>query len=384
MPNPQEVAELILGSLVFQDWESVWVQHRWQQGWPTFRFASTEGSVPLDYRKLQFKPGDPCEILLGGQLAVVGIITNRQVAYTATEKGIQLSGVGKQWAAVTSSVPMEGDKPNFDKMTVVQGFSKAATQVGGKPFIIGNLDTQPFERFQAHPGEKTWDLMDRMARMREASIGSDHLGNILLIGEHTSPITATLVEGENILKMQCVFSNEQMYSEYYLTGQFSVSDDKTMQKAAQVRAKASGTMQEVYRRLEIPSENQDTNQQRRATYEALQADGTQIVANVTVQGWLRDGVNLWRTGDLVIIKSPMCPLNLGMKIQTATFAQDSRAGTTTLLECVLPWKLGDKQYGAGNPSKDQPKAPEPAKDDTVPKPATPVPATPAPPVQGLE
>jgi prophage tail gpP-like protein len=382
MPNPQEVAELVVGSLVFQDWESVWVQHRWQQGWPTFRFASTEGSVPLDYRKLQFKPGDPCEILLGGQLAVTGIITNRQVAYSSTEKGIQLSGVGRQWAAVTSSVPMEGDKPNFDKMTVEQAFSKAAIQVRGKPFIIGKPDATPLERFQAQPGEKTWDLMDRMARMREASIGSDHLGNILLIGEHTSPVTAQLVEGENILKMQCVFSNEQMYSEYALNGQFSVTDEKTMRQAAQVRYKAQGTMQEVFRLLEIPTENQDTNLQRRATYEALQADGTQVVANVTVQGWLRDGVNLWRTGDLVVINSPMCPLNLGMKIQTATFAQDSRAGTTTLLECVLPWKLGDKQYAQGNPSKDTPKAPEPAKDDTVPKPQTP--SAPAPPVQGLE
>ena len=92
MPNWQEQAELVVGSLVFQDWESVYVQHRWQQAWPVFKFTSTEGDLPFDYRKLQFKPGDPCEILLGGQLAVTGIITNRQVSYTATEHGIQLSG----------------------------------------------------------------------------------------------------------------------------------------------------------------------------------------------------------------------------------------------------------------------------------------------------
>ena len=82
----------------------------------------------------------------------------------------------------------------------------------------------------------------------------------------------------------------------------------------------------------------------RATYEALQRDGTQVRANVTVQGWLRDGGALWQTGDNVMIHSPMCPLSLAMKIQTATFTQDSKGGTTTLLECVLPWMLGDKLY----------------------------------------
>ena len=363
MPNPQEVAELIVGSLVFQDWESVWVQHRAQQNYPVFRFTSTEADIPIEWKKLQFKPGDHCEILLGGQLAVTGMITNRQVAYTATEHGIQLSGVGAQWAPSTSSVPMEDKKNNFDGMTVEQAFSKAAIQVRGKPFIIGKLDKTPLENFQAHPGEKTWDLMDRMARMRTAMIGSDHLGNMLLVGDHTSPVVATLLEGHNILKMQCVFSNEQMYSEYALHGQFSVTDEKTMAQAAQVRNRAFGSMQEVFRLLEIPAENQDVNHQRRVTYEALQAEGTQVVATVTVQGWLRDGRNLWRCRDLVIINSPMCPLNLGLKIQTATFAQDSRSGTTTELECVLPWKLGDMQYVQGNP--DAPKPPETAKDDNA-------------------
>ena len=82
MPNPHEVAQLIVGGMVFEDWESVYVQHRWQEGWPTFRFTAAEGAkLPFDWAKLQFKPGDPCPIILGGELAVTGIITQRQVAY---------------------------------------------------------------------------------------------------------------------------------------------------------------------------------------------------------------------------------------------------------------------------------------------------------------
>jgi prophage tail gpP-like protein len=352
MPNPQEIAELNVSGVAYQDWESVYVQHRWQQGWPTFRFTATEKEVPQLYTDLKFKPGDPCTINLGGQLAVTGIITNRQVAYTATEHGIQLSGVGKQWAAVKSSVPLDKGMSNFDNMTPEEAIKKAVFQVQGSLKVIGTVDATKLERLQANPGELTWDFSDRVARMGLASMGSDHLGNVLLIGDHSYPTTQELIEGENILKMQCVFSNEQMSSEYAVNGQFAVTDEKTMAQAAEVRAKATGVMTGVYKYLGIPLEQPAKDQaqaQKRANYEALQADGTQVVANVTVQGWLRDGVNLWRCGDIVLINSPMCPLNLAMKIQTATFAQDSRAGTTTQLECVLPWKLGQRNYAGGNP-----------------------------------
>ncbi|MBT1509401.1 hypothetical protein KIP88_02705 [Bradyrhizobium sp. SRL28] len=360
MPNPQEVAQLILGSLVFEDWETVWVQHRWQQAWPMFKFSSTEGDLPMEWAKLQFKPGDPCEIMLGGQLAVTGIITNRQVAYTSTEHGIQLSGVGKQWGPATSSVPMSDNKNNFDNKNAEDAIRKAITQVGGQLKVIGEVDKQVFERLQAHPGELTWDLASRIARMGCATMGTDHLGNFLLIGEHAFPVTQQLTEGDNILKMQCVFSNEQMYNEYALTGQFAVSDEKTQRQSAEMRAKVGGVMDQALRYIEIVTDQpvkSPEQLQRRANYEALQADGTQVVANVTVQGWLRNGVDLWHCGDLVYIKSPMCPLDLAMKIQTATFAQDSRAGTTTLLECVLPWKLGQRSYQGGNaPGVPQPPA----------------------------
>ena len=45
-----------------------------------------------------------------------------------------------------------------------------------------------------------------------------------------------------------------------------------------------------------------------------------------------------------MIYSPMCPLNLGMKITDRDLHAGQQGGTTTLLECVLPWMLGDKLY----------------------------------------
>jgi prophage tail gpP-like protein len=152
---------------------------------------------------------------------------------------------------------------------------------------------------------------------------------------------------------------------YALTGQFAVRDEKSMRKTSEMQAKAEGTMPNVYRFLETVTEQpvgSEAELQKRATYEALQREGTQVRAFVTVQGWLRDGTNLWHTRDNVLIKSPMCPLDLALKIQSATFTQDNKGGTTTLLECVLPWMLNDRLYQLGGAKgSDQPKAPAPAK-----------------------
>jgi len=360
MPNPHEVAQLIVSGQMFQDWESVYVQHRWQEGWPTFRFTAAEGAKqPFEYAKLQFKPGDQCQIVLGNQLAVTGIITQRQVGYAGTEHGVQLSGVGKQWAASTSSVPSDNNQNNFDNMNAVAAGKKVVSSVGGNLKIIGVVDPTPFERLQSQPGELVWDFLDKIARMRNATLGSDHLGNLLMIGDHTMPIVQQLTEGENILKMQCIFSSELMYSLYKLHGQYAVGDERFGAAVNAITSRANGGLRGLQRFLEIVTEQpakNDAEAKMRITYEALRRDGTQIRCNVTVQGWLRDGKLLWRTGDNVTIYSPMCPLNLGMKIQTATFTQDSKSGTTTVLECVLPWMLGDKLYTLGNP-KQGPNAP---------------------------
>jgi prophage tail gpP-like protein len=376
-----EIATLIVSGERFEDWESVWVQHRWSEGWPLFRFTAAERvNMPLDWHKLQFKPGDKCQIILGGRLAISGIILQRQVAYDANNHGVQLSGVGEQWAGVTSSIEIKNS--NFDKMTLQQAADKALQPFGIKALPIGTLDSTPFDRLQSQPGELVFDFIDRIARTRGVTIGSDEKGNILLIGEHSYAVVQQLTEGENILKMQCIISDEQLSSEYSVTGQRAVEDGSGPRKSAEMQAKAQGSLPlkkvtEVVAEQPVKSE---AELQKRAYYESINHEGSLIVAHVTVQGWLRGNGDLWRTGDDVWVYSPMAMLNMTMKIQTATFAQDNKSGTTTLLELVLPWRLHDKPYGTGgtaypqggDPVVDEAAlpAPPPAKTTTDDAPAT--------------
>ena len=387
--NPAEIAQLQVAGVSFQDWETVWIQHRWSDGWPLFRFTAAENAtMPISWIQLQFKPGDLATIWLGGQLAITGIILTRQTSYDANNHGVELSGVGRTWAAGESSVDTKD--ANQDNKALMDIASLLYGKHGVAVLPVGSVDSSPFKECQLHPGEKIFDCVDRLSRQKGATLGSDHLGNMLMIGEHSNPVVQDLVEGENILKMQCIISDEMLSKKYDITGQAGNAENLTPAQASEIRGSAPGTMA-VYDKFKLIVAEQALTQaeaETRAYYESRFCEGTNVKAFVTVQGWLRDGVNLWRCGDDVYVMSPMAMLNgITLKIQTATFQQDNASGTTTVLELVLPWMLADKPFGVdydtpqtpqtdGTTPNPNPPPPAPAVDGTQPQP---VPA-PAPPI----
>lgn len=342
MPNPQEVATIEVNGRRFEDWESVWVQHRWAEPYPLFRFTCAERDpVPDLWQKLQFKPADECSVYLGGELAINGVILVRQVAYDANNHGVMLQGVGVTWYASRASII---DKTgNYDNMTFEQVARKVLAPFAVGIEVIGVLNATPFKRLQNEPGETVWNFLERIARVRGIILGSDHLGNVLLIDDHTAPLAAQLIEGQNILKCQCLISMENMFSEYWVRAQTAASDDQHGRKASEQEKRAPGSAKR-YSPLLTPAEQPVWNEgevQDRANNEALWHEGTIVHATITVQGWFhRRG--LWHAGDDVYVKSPMAMLDMVLKIQTATFTQDRNQGTLTTLELVAPWLLKDR------------------------------------------
>jgi prophage tail gpP-like protein len=165
--------------------------------------------------------------------------------------------------------------------------------------------------------------------------------------------------------MQCIISNEMMSTVYSTIGQAPNGNSISASQAAQMEAQAPGALKNFYKFIQTVAEQPVKNiaeLMTRAYYEARFREGTLIRAYVTVQGWLRDGTSLWRCGDDVWVTSPMAMLDMAMKIQTLTFQQDIQTGTTTVLELVLPWMLGDKPFGTGvqDQGPDVPQAPGPA------------------------
>ena len=349
VPNPAEVAVVIVNGMQFQDWETVFIQHRWADSCPLFKFTCAERDpIPEVWTRLQFKPGDACEIILGGKRAVIGVITKRQVAYDARQHGVMLDGKGVTWFAARASVMDK--KGEFDNMSFLQIAEKVLAPFAVGHEVIGTLDSSPFPKMQVQPGERVFDFLERIGRQKGIIIGSDELGNFLFIGPHDDIPNDSLVEGYNILRCQCIISVDEIHSQYDVRAQHAASDDNSGTQASELEASVPGTSPR-YSPLLTPAEQPMktiAEVLKRAKYESIWHEGTIIQATITVQGWFTSKGSLWQAGAAVHVYSPMAMLNAVMAIQTATFTQDSNSGTLTTLELVPPFLLrGTAQWNVG-------------------------------------
>ena len=362
-PN-SEIATLIVEGDLFTDWESIWVQWCWGAEYAYFRFIAAErGTPPSDWRLLQFKPGNKCQVNLGGQVALTGVICKRQTSYDAERHQVQLVGLSTTHWAYKSSV----DTPtgSFDGQNLVQIYNNVLAPFQGDKKVIGLVNPLPFEKVQNEVGESTWDFIERLARVRGAILGCDNLGNFLLIGSHTAPVLAKLQEGVNIKACECVIDETELM-EYYQVNAHGAGNDQSYGAAKnEMKCITPGTAP-VYSKTITPSEQSVSQQAEvcdRSHNEARWSEATKITATIVVYGWFMDLENkqLWTPGQDVYVDTPMAMLNMVMKIQCVTFEQDEQGGTHTTLQLVAPWGLLDESnLNVGVPGAPQAPTPDPA------------------------
>jgi prophage tail gpP-like protein len=347
----EEIAELFVGDLSYSDWQTIFVQHRWMDAWPIFRFTAAERFDPqTDKPKLwetvQVKPGNLVAIKLGGEIAITGYVTTRQTAYDANSHAVSIQGVGVQWRVWRGSI--------LDKSQEFQGDYKAVvTQVlkpfGVTPKFLGEISSEPFDG-GAHNeiGDSVFQFLERLGRTRKVILAADYLGNLVFVGEHVSEIIDDLTEGENIKSCQCVIKIEEQYNLYVARGQVKRSDDSSPSKAAQQEAMVRGTLP-FYSPILVPMEQPVKKQVEldlRAQFEANLGEGSIIEATVIVYGWFTRSGLLWAQfcGQSVTLNLPMTGLPVGTKlaIRSVTCTQDSQSGTQTTLDLVAGWLLNDK------------------------------------------
>jgi prophage tail gpP-like protein len=342
----EEVATLVVNGMIYQDWETVWVQWDLQQPWAQFKFTATEDYPPT----IQFGPGDKCQVYLGGYPVISGTVLIRQVAYDKNNKGITIQGVSTSWYTARASVVDATQEYKGDFLTIAAKVL-APTCSGWHP--MGNISGLPFPTpVQANSGETIFQFLETLGRMRNVFVVSDPYGDFVFIGDHVGQVIASLTEGENILKMQCLIEDLQPYSEYIIRGQSPANDEHNMGAAAHMEAYRTGTAKCYSPDLvaaEFPAWTVP-ELQLRANHEY---DWKQriVEAHITVQGWFNPITGQrWDPAQTVWVYSPMAMLNMTMVIEAVTFTQDSSSGSLTELKCVAPWNWNDNnwQIGPGN------------------------------------
>ncbi len=339
-----EICTLIVDGFEFGDWETIWIQIVVGQDYPRFRFTCAEREpYPFKTALLQFKPGDECMIKLGGKVVMMGVIITRQVAYDGKSHGVMLEGVGFTWYAARASIIDETG--SYDDMDFLAIANKILSPTGIGMKVVGKVDMTPFKKVQAPKGETIFNFLDKLGRDRKVIVATDEKGNFVFLGDMTGVggIVGDLVEGVNILAMQCVITDEDLNSEYFTDGATAGGDDKYGKDAGEQRARAPGTAKRYSPLLNVMEHPVWSNKevQLRNRAEQMWHEGSKVEATVTVYGWFDRNHELWGIYQSVYVVSPMAILNMRMRIKAVTFTQDSKAGSRTTLQCVAPWRLND-------------------------------------------
>jgi prophage tail gpP-like protein len=342
-----EVAEITIEGSRYRDWESVTVHMVEGEPNHSFKLSVSEGApLASKFAALRIKPGDHCTVTLAGELAISGYVETRQVAYTASQHGVELIGHSYNKALADGAVmhkTMEWkDKPYktiADDITKPFGIKfNPLTQISGKPF----------KRVNVAPGTSAWEQLDTLARKRGITLGTDKQGNITGRTEFT-PGGDRLVEGVNILEGREVLTKNMGDGQNYNYDQEPGSDQKwgpkvTHDANGQSSNSNAGGGKGVYAPNvtlgEHPGDKQDS--QTRADMESDRRDYEKFEVTIVVQGWLKPSGGLWHPGDMVHVTSPMLIVDEDLKLMSADFTQDSKSGTRTTL--VLTKNTDSSKY----------------------------------------
>jgi prophage tail gpP-like protein len=342
-----ETVQLSVDGGNFTDFESVWIQSTWGDSYDQFKFTCAERVGGK-----QFIPGQKCSIKLAGKDAISdGIILSRQITYDAYRHGILIQGVSRTWAGARCSI--DHGTCSFDNKDIKAISEEIFKPTGVKIETRGNVDLTKWEYMHSMPGETMHAFIERLARDRNVILTSDpeHSDTLLLVArDYDNGNQGQLIEGQNILKMQCEFSKKNAYSKYIIHGQTPADNKINMTVAAEQRKTADGTLEEFYSVRKIAMEQPVRTAkevQVRADNEAAFERSQELQATATVQGWqpggAQGGGDLWRKGKKVKVTSPMAILDQELAIQQVTYTQDNQSGSLSTLVLVPPGKLAQSK-----------------------------------------
>lgn len=342
MPDQSEYAELVVNGQIFREWKEVQVtRDTGEKGIVTeFSFIAAEGdSIAPDYSGWQIRPGDKCQVRLGGTLVASGFVNVRETYYDASDHGVMIQGRSDLQDIVDSSAMVPGGqflKQTFD--AIVQSLLK--------PFGLGYVKevltaaNRPFREFQVQPGETVFEVVERLARLRGFYLADTPAGD-LLVFQGPAGGGGSLVEGDNILAMRATLSDHMLASDVTVYGQQQGDDEIYGEDARDIVASAPGPNVDRYRPLlgiaPEPSTTEDL--QDSADQEVAARVAASVEASVTVQGWRDQSGQLWDIRQTVLVRSPMALLDRELMVKRVTWRQGPE-GSTTVIDLSGPEAFG--------------------------------------------
>jgi prophage tail gpP-like protein len=318
-------------------WKSVRIQRSLDATAGTFDLSVSEtwavtgsnGSRATVHRPV--RPGQACQVLIGGETVITGHVDDVEPSYDASKREVSVRGRDAAADLVDcSAVPGDYKGRTVSQLAAVlcEPFGitvQARTDVGA-----------PLETFTVPAGETVFDALERACRQRGLLLASDGLGGVLLTRASGERIAAVIEQGRNVLEGRATLSWRRRFSHIVVIGQ---GDAGRWTGAGGTEPNGAVTDPEItrYRPRTVEAETgQGTaSYKERAAWERAVARGRGARFEYTVPGWTH-AEGLWTPNTRVRVKDAWLGVDEALLVADVTFVKDTDRGTRTELVLMPP------------------------------------------------
>lgn len=364
-PDPQEVAVLTIDGVDYRNWETVQVTHtRYTSPYIWAKFTCAEDiPPPKNYAAMRIIPGQLCTITLGGQLALTGQVSTRQVFFDDKRHYVEIQATSKVEPFASSSIVHKTNE--YKKTTAKKHIDEIIAPIGLKLMVLGgHLPENIFSRISHAPGTTMQDGTEMVLRqLGNYPLSSTPEGDLAVEAATGSAGQDTVYEGDlgrpKILAGREVIRNMGIANGLWTMTQTEATNTTWGTKAGHepfhdgtftglLDSPFSFGWAPLVTALELPQLNPKAFLAGRARAEQELQTVDLITVIVTMRGWMRPSGGLWSLWQKVQVISPMLVMDTSIPaliVKSIVFSQDNRGGTTTTLELCNERALGAPYIG---------------------------------------
>jgi prophage tail gpP-like protein len=279
------------------------------EGWQQVVVSRALGSIPASFSvqvtetypksgEISIKPGDPVQVLVGGELVMTGYIDRYEAALNAGDHTVRITGRSKSQDLVDCSAFVGSkDQPSYQikSATTLQIAKQLAAPYGVEVKSLAGEGKQ-LRQFNIAPGETPWEIIDRMTRYSQMIAYDMPDGSIMLAQAGTEKMASGFMQGVNVEVAETNLTMDQRFSEYegFLIST-QIFGDTTGKPPARGEIATDGAVPRFRRHILI-SEQTDMGKSLvhdRVQWEANRRAGRSIGVTVTCDSWRDSAGKLW-------------------------------------------------------------------------------------------
>lgn len=366
--NAANLVTLVVGGAEFGGWKSARIEAGIERQARSFDLEVTDRWPGQTNIPRRIQPGDACQVYIGQDLVVTGYVDATPIKYDGRSLGVGVKGRSKT-ADLVDCCPIGSDQnlsavvglwrdvvgADGTRPNVIAPPAKSALQWRGQkmeviaaalaaPYgvrVIAEVDTgAPIPEHQVQVGEKVFESIDRMMRLRHVLSTDNAAGDLVFIDVGSAGRATTAIEtGVNVLSATTDLDYKEVYSDYVVKGQRAGSDDDfgdgvseeegqseddSSETATGDTASTSDARAKRHRLLVLKQVGQasDGTCQDRADYERAHRAAKALQTIYTVPGWRQQDGGLWLPNLLVPVRDPVIGFNTEMVIALVAYVLD--------------------------------------------------------------